>query len=403
MSIIVLKKIPKILATLSFFLCIALLVMSAVSAGTVPQSFHLSSREDISFSSPFPMVATLKNSSNSSPSATVKLFGCIPISTANVQLQSPPELVVGGNPFGVKILAKGVLVVGIAKVDTPKGTCCPGADAGLQLGDLILAVNNTPVSTNSQLQSFVAQGSGQPLTLSIQREGQGKTLTLHPVLSSEGIYRIGIWVRDSTAGLGTLTFYDPQTGMYAGLGHGVCDSDTGDLMPLSTGEIVQAHINGIRKGTAGNAGELKGTLISNASLGTIASNCECGVFGTMTTPLKGETFPLGYKQEVEEGDAFLYSAVSGTVTAYTCQVEKINVSDRTCQNMIVKITDPALLAQTGGIVQGMSGSPIVQQGKLIGAVTHVFVNDPTRGYAVFAETMWQTANALCETSLPKAS
>ena len=367
-----------------------LLIVSVISAGWVPQTLRYQSEQDLSLQTPLPMVATL-NADHTN--ATVKLFGCIPISTTAVEMVSAPTLTLGGQPFGIKILSKGVLVVGIASVETPKGEVCPGKEGGLLVGDVILAVNDTPISTNQALSQMVTQTKGAPLTLSVERKGTAKTLTLQPVTSSEGIPRIGIWVRDSTAGLGTLTFYHPQSGVYGGLGHGVCDNDTGELMPLSTGEIVKAKLSGIEKGTAGKPGQLYGGLLSNASLGSITKNCSCGVYGTLTTPLSGESLPLGYKQEVQTGEALLYSSVSGSLVGYTCQIEKISLKESTTQNLIIRITDPDLLALTGGIVQGMSGSPLVQNGKLIGAVTHVFVNQPTRGYGVFAETMWETASS----------
>ncbi len=399
MSVIVLKKIPKLLAILSFFLCLALLICSVISSNFLPQTLFTHSGEDITLRAPFPVVAKQQQGE-----ATLNLFGCIPISTANVQCSNPPELVVGGSPFGIKLLAKGVMVVGISKVQTQNGSCCPADEAGLHLGDIITAVNNTPVSTNSALHTLVTKTKGGSVTLTVEHNGKAKTVELTPALSEEGVYRIGLWVRDSTAGLGTLTFCEPQTGIYGGLGHGVCDADTGELVPMSSGEIVYANVNGTRKGVAGTPGELKGTLISNAPLGTLRVNCHHGVFGILETPLQGETLPLGYKQEVDEGEALLYSSVNGNQKAYSCKIEKVNVSDRTTQNMVIKITDPSLISQTGGIVQGMSGSPIVQKGKLVGAVTHVFVNDPTRGYAVFAETMWQTAKQLAENNeLKKAS
>ena len=399
MSVIVLKKIPKIIAMLSFFLCLALLICSVITANALPKTLYTSGGQSISLASPLPTVAKMEQGK-----ATLNLFGCIPISTANVEIENPPALVIGGTPFGIKLLAKGVMVVGISKVQTQNGSCCPADEAGLHLGDIITAVNNTPVSTNSALHTLVTKTKGGSVTLTVEHNGTAKTVEITPALSEEEVYRIGLWVRDSTAGLGTLTFCEPQTGIYGGLGHGVCDADTGELVPMSSGEIVYANVNGTRKGVAGTPGELKGTLISNAPLGTLRVNCHHGVFGVLETPLQGESLPLGYKQEVEEGEALIYSSVNGTPTAYSCKIEKVNVSEKTTQNMVIKITDPNLITQTGGIVQGMSGSPIVQKGKLVGAVTHVFVNDPTHGYGVFAETMWQTAKQLAENNeLKKAS
>ncbi len=397
MSVIVLKKIPKILSIIAFFLCCSLLICSVISARTLPQTLYTDSGDPIALATPLPVVAKQQKGQ-----ASLNLFGCIPISTANVQTQTPPQLVLGGTPFGIQLLAKGVMVVGIGKVESKEGSCCPGNQAGLHLGDVITAVNHTPVSTNSALQTLIAKSSGKSLTLTVEHNQKTKILTLTPVLSQDGMYRAGIWVRDSTAGLGTLTFSHPQTGVYAGLGHGVCDSDTGELIPLSTGQIVAALVGGTRKGKAGSPGELKGSLVSGAPLGSLTLNCHHGVFGTLSTPLTGETLPLGYKQQVEEGEALIYCSADGSPKAYTCQIEKITLSQKTTQNMVIKITDPALLSLTGGIVQGMSGSPLVQKGKIVGAVTHVFVNDPSRGYAVFAETMWQTATQIA-TQQKKAS
>ena len=397
---IVLKKIPKLIAICSFVLCICLLGISVTCAGNLPQRVTTQNQKDIVFEAPFKVVAKV----NGTGTATMKLFSCIPISTAGVTVESPPQLVVGGIPFGIKILAKGVLVVGINKVQTQNGSCCPGEDAGLQKGDLILAVNNTPITTNTALQQMVAGQKGAPLTLTVEQDGTQKNLTLQPVLSEEGIYRIGVWVRDSTAGLGTLTFYHPETGVYGGLGHEVCDTDTGQAVSLGQGELVYATLKGIAKGRAGTPGELKGSLISGVSMGTITANSSCGIFGTLSTPLEGQSFPLGYAQEVEKGEATLYSSVSGTLTPYQCEIQKVNRGNRTQQNLVIQITDPNLLELTGGIVQGMSGSPIVQKGKLVGAVTHVFVNDPTKGYGVFAQTMWETAKEqIPETVHQKAS
>lgn len=386
MIIIVLKKIPKIITVIAFFLCCTLLIFSVISARTLPQTLYTQNGDPIALAAPLPVVAKPNKGQ-----ASLNLFGCIPISTANVQTQTPPQLVLGGTPFGIQLLAKGVMVVGIGKVESGKETCCPGKEAGLHLGDVILAVNSTPVSTNQALQSQISKSGGAPLTLTVEHSGKEKNLCLTPVLSEDGVYRAGIWVRDSTAGLGTLTFSHPQTGVYAGLGHGVCDTDTGELIPLSSGQIVAASVQGSRKGKAGAPGELKGSLISSLPLGSLTLNCHHGVFGTLSTPLSGQTLPLGYKQQVKEGEALVVCSADGTPKSYTCQIEKINLSQKTAQNMVIHITDPALIGLTGGIVQGMSGSPLVQDGKIIGAVTHVFVNDPTRGYGVFAETMWQTA------------
>ncbi len=218
-----------------------------------------------------------------------------------------------------------------------------------------------------------------------------------------GCYRIGMWVRDSAAGLGTLTFYDPQTGCFGGLGHAVCDVDAGEPVPLLSGEIVFAEVLGVQKAAPGSPGELRGALDENRPLGTLTQNGDTGVYGRwQAPPPAGERVAVAHAQEVKPGPAELLCCVSGEVRRYECEIEKIRYDETATRNMVVRVTDPALLAAAGGIVQGMSGSPLLQQGKLVGAVTHVFLNDPQKGYAIFADTMLQTARKTAETTQKKA-
>lgn len=205
-----------------------------------------------------------------------------------------------------------------------------------------------------------------------------------------------MWVRDSSAGVGTLTFADEERGTFAGLGHPISDSDTGESIALRSGEIVPCEITGCSKGTAGSPGELKGRFLSSRAIGSIRINGENGVYGTTRTPFTGQTMEVAFAQEVETGSAEIWSTVSGGAPrAYRVQIERISDADAK-RNMVLQVTDPALLAQTGGIVQGMSGSPIVQNGRLVGAVTHVLVNDPTRGYGIFAQTMLEQAEIVAQ-------
>ena len=206
-------------------------------------------------------------------------------------------------------------------------------------------------------------------------------------------YKAGFWVRDSSAGIGTLTFYDPENLSFAGLGHAVCDVDTGTVLPFSSGEIVTAAITKVKKGTAGAPGELGGTFTGTERLGTVKINNETGLYGTLEYEIGGISVPLAPKQEIYEGAAVILSTIDGTETAeYDIIIEKISLSDDSLtKNMIIRVTDDDLIEITGGIVQGMSGSPIIQDGKLVGAVTHVFVNDPTKGYGIFIENMLETA------------
>lgn len=399
MSTIALKTIPKTIAKLLSIVCVGVLLLGLLTAGSLPAKLSVSEAGDIPLFTTVPMIAKADPlvRADTSPTATgydatVKLFGVIPIGSTRVEVVSDDYVVPGGTPFGIKILAEGVMIVGFRDVETPSGDRNPAADAGLRTGDLILAVDGNTLSTNARLQELVAQSEGKSMTFSVQRSDTNLQMTVQPILSTDGKYRIGMWVRDSTAGLGTLTFYHPATGTYGGLGHGVCDSDTGEMISVLTGEIVEAKIMGFHKAAAGTAGEIKGTLMDCFKLGSITKNCGCGVYGQLYhPPADRQTVRVAHKQEVQTGQATVLSAVEGECRAYTCQIEKINLSESTCQNLVIRITDPALLSATGGIIQGMSGSPILQNGCLVGAVTHVFVNTPEKGYGVFAETMLENA------------
>ncbi len=410
-SIIVIQKIPKKLAKLGFVLTLVILIAGVICADWTPAHLYTQQVQNISLSLPLPATAVPQDTlaadtgqTQTGYDATVKLFGIIPIGSTRVSLTQPDQVIVGGTFFGIKIMAQGVLVVDFRDVETKEGNQNPAKEAGVCQGDLVLAVNDRSVTTNSQLQSLVANCEGKPIRLLIQRDGKTQTLTLQPVLSSDGSYRIGMWVRDSTAGLGTMTFYHPATNTYGGLGHAVCDTDTGKPLTVLTGEIVTAQVDSIQKGRTGTAGEIRGSIISNRPLGSLTVNSSCGVFGTVNTlPENGKLVAVAYKQEVKEGDAVLITSVEGQPKEYACTIEKVVLKETTTRNLVIRITDQELLEQTGGIIQGMSGSPILQNGKLVGAVTHVFVNDPTAGYGVFAETMLESAITAAQEQDQKAS
>ncbi len=388
MSVIVLKKIPKILAKVLSVLCVLVLILAAVSAKTLPASMTAASVEDIPIQGPVPMVAKAGvPEQDGTFQASVELFGVIPIATTRVALTKDDYVTLGGEPFGIKMMSRGVMVVGFNPVQTADGMKNPAETAGLKEGDILLAMDGDTVTTNARVQELVSQSKGNSISLSVQRKGKNLQLTLVPVRCTDGVYRAGMWVRDSAAGLGTVTFYEPSTGLYGGLGHAVCDSDTGEKIDLLAGETVAAKVLDVEKAVAGTPGAIVGTLQNGEHLGNILGNFDCGVFGTMENPPKeGQTLRVAHGHEVQNGEATLYCSVEGSPKGYACRIEKINLNDDT-RNMVVSVTDEHLLALTGGIVQGMSGSPIVQNGMLVGAITHVFVNTPQKGYGVFAETM----------------
>ncbi len=325
--------------------------------------------------------------------AELKLLGIIPIKTVNIREADEPILIPCGNPFGIKLLTDGVIVVEVSGFETEGGFKSPAAEAGIKTGDIIKTINGKKISSNDDIEKLVSGGGGEELTIKLVREDKNLFLNAKPELcSSDGSYRVGLWVRDSSAGIGTVTFYNPKTGVFAGLGHPVCDVDTGNILPLSKGEVAEVTVNGIKKGTAGAPGELLGSFSSASAIGSLELNCEDGLFGVISpfTPCN-EAVPLGMRQEIEVGEAYIYTTVDGSKPQkYKIVIEKIDLHDtKGSKNMIVRVTDKELLDKTGGIVQGMSGSPIIQNGKLVGAVTHVFVNNPTKGYAIFADTMYE--------------
>lgn len=324
--------------------------------------------------------------------AELKLLGIIPIKTVNIREADEPVLIPCGNPFGIKLLTDGVIVVEVSGFETENGFKSPASEAGIKTGDIIKTINGKKISSNDDIEKLVSEGENE-LTIKLVRDDKTIFLNAKPELcSSDGSYRIGLWVRDSSAGIGTVTFYNPKTGVFAGLGHPVCDVDTGNILPLSKGEVAEVTVNGIKKGTAGAPGELLGSFSSASAIGSLELNCEDGLFGVISpfTPCN-EAVPLGMRQEIEVGEAYIYTTVDGSKPQkYKIVIEKIDLHDtKGSKNMIVRVTDKELLDKTGGIVQGMSGSPIIQNGKLVGAVTHVFVNNPTKGYAIFADTMYE--------------
>ncbi len=332
----------------------------------------------------------------------LRIFGAISVKDILVQVVPREYVLPGGTPFGIKMFTDGVMVVGMTDVINDGETINPAKDAGIRLGDVITKVNGRRVSTNEEVASFVEKSNGSPLTVQIRRDDQELfEASVIPVRSDDaGGYRAGMWVRDSSAGIGTMTFIDPESGCFAGLGHGVCDIDTGNLMPLSSGEAVDVTITGVTKGMSGSPGELRGAFSESRPMGVLLRNDVTGVYGQLNSASLdwGSVMPtpVAMRQEVKPGKAIVRTTVDGEeAMEYEIVIERVTFSDSNpTRNMVVRITDPRLLAKTGGIVQGMSGSPILQNGKLVGAITHVFVNDPARGYGIFAENMEQCLSSL---------
>ncbi len=319
---------------------------------------------------------------------TLALGGWLPLKTIRTQIMERPIVTVCGIPFGVKMFSEGALVVGFTEIHTRQGAAVPAKRAGLRLGDRVIRVGQTETQSNDEIAAALEKSGGNDLRVVYIRDGQQCETTLTPVWDTQAQqWRAGMWVRDSSAGVGTLTFVNEADHTFGGLGHPISDNDTGESIALRSGEIVACEIVGCTKGTAGSPGELKGRFVGSHALGTIQVNSSNGVYGTTRTEFTGQKMAIAFAQEIHTGKAQILTTTMGrTPQIYTVEIEKINDSNSN-RNMILRVTDKRLLAQTGGIVQGMSGSPIIQDGKLVGAVTHVLVNDPTRGYGIFIENM----------------
>ena len=304
--------------------------------------------------------------------------------------EQPKTVVLGGQPFGIKFFSDGVMVVGLEDFESGGKTVNPARDGGLKEGDVIKKVGDTAVSTNGELQQATAGCAGQPIRFTVLRNGKELVRTVTPEENADGVFLLGAWVRDSCAGIGTVTYYDPADRYFAALGHGVCDRDTAALMPLGKAEAVQAGIRSVTKSTAGKAGSLNGYL-TDTPVGNLTKNTPCGIYGTINDnfPQSGITLDLSEKGEVHVGKAQIYTTLDGDSCAcYDAEITRIcNLDAQSNENFVIKVTDRRLLSECGGIVQGMSGSPVVQDGKLAGAVTHVFVNSPHEGYGITAQNM----------------
>lgn len=365
----------------------------------LPDRFYISGNEldfsssygkIISFDTNYGKAKEVFSRNDNSFSAKAKLLGILPLKEVSVTVSDEKIVTVCGTPFGVKMFTDGVLVVDFSEIETENGRRCPASESGLLEGDLIKAINKTDVFRNEDVAEIIEKSEGKELSFSVLRNGKAMEISLIPeMLKDQSGYKAGFWVRDSSAGIGTLTFYDPEDLSFAGLGHAVCDIDTGTVLPFSSGEIVPAAITKIKKGVSGTPGELGGAFIGKDDLGIVKINNETGLYGTLEYTIEGIEMPVAHKQDIYEGSAVILSTVEGTeAEEYDILIEKITLSDDSLtKNMVIKVVDEELIEATGGIVQGMSGSPIIQDGKLIGAVTHVLVNDPTKGYGIFAENM----------------
>ena len=337
---------------------------------------------------------TVEVSQNGSYQIRCKWLGVLPLKTIKVHTVEKQEVLVSGSPVGIYMETKGVLVIDSGEIMDREGIRRTPAEHIIQSGDYICEIDGKVLTGKRQLMQLVRENQGEPMELQVIRHQETIKLEMTPVETEDGSYKLGIWVRDNIQGIGTLTYVEPD-GTFGALGHGISDTDTGERLEISDGDLYRADILSIRKGTAGTPGELRGVINYREEnrIGTICGNSQYGIRGQLEPGKYTESMkkiPTGLKQEIQTGKAEIRCDIGDGIREYQCEILEIDSNARdTNKCFVLRITDDDLLSRTGGIVQGMSGSPVLQNGKLIGAITHVFVNDPTKGYGIFIENMME--------------
>ena len=407
------KIITRIFFIITFIFSVSVFSLIFMLNSKISDNYKITSIKDLKLNTKIPVTAIYNgyddsaDEKNETYRVDLKMFGLIPFSTTTVEVVNKMQVSVLGTPFGIKLYTNGVLVVDIKGVKTDNGVVNTAKSAGLKTGDYIQSVDGYRILSNEDIAEIVENSGGKELNFTVLRSDKEKSIKIKPVFESEsGKYRVGIWVRDSSAGIGTLTFYSPYNNVICGLGHEVSDGDTGEKFNIISGEMVNADIISVKKGKNGAPGELVGKF-GYSVISKILSNEDDGVFGILGGQLQASSLTeVALKQDVKTGDAQILTTVKGaTPKLYSCYITLIKSAYKSkTQNFVVTVTDNDLLNTTGGIVQGMSGSPILQNGKLVGAVTHVFLDNTDKGYGIFAENMLDTANKIAEkNSIKKAS
>lgn len=339
----------------------------------------------------------LETSQNGVCQVNCRWLGFLPLKTVKVSPIEENYLYVSGTPIGIYMETNGVMIAGCGEVSDEKGNPCTPAKNLLQPGDYIQKINGIKLKNKKQLVQLVKDSEGRPVKIELLRGKEPVTVEILPRKTDQGEYKLGIWVRDNIQGVGTLTFLDEE-GNFGALGHGISDMDTGMQMDISGGNLYCAKIVSIRKGAAGQPGELQGVIDYSElfKIGEILSNTPFGIGGRAKGDYRNhihrELCPMALKQEIHTGEAEIMCDIGEGVKKYAATITKLNWNmEDTNKSFVIQVTDSRLLKETGGIVQGMSGSPVLQDGRLVGAVTHVLVNDPTRGYGIFIENMLKTA------------
>ncbi len=407
-------KLLKKIFIISFLLILLVYVSSITS---IPSKVTLFEGEKINLKTVFglnieeiekePTILTSTNIANNINSIRqvnykVNLFGRIPLKEIDVSVIPKAYVVPLGNIVGLKLYTNGVLVVGMSEIDGQDNKKYkPYENTGIEQGDMLIKLNNESISCTAELLEKVYNSKGQEMQVEYVRDGEVLTTSIIPIMAEDNKYKLGLWVRDAAAGVGTASFYDVTTKTFAALGHGILDVDTEELLNIAEGEFITSKIASIKKGTKGNPGKIQGTIDNGITIGKVYKNTEFGVFGKVTNESSldidlSKAVEVATRDQIKLGKAQIMCTLENNETKkYDIEITKIYTNNNeNNKSMLVKITDKELIEKTGGIIQGMSGSPIIQNGKVIGALTHVLVNDPQTGYGVFADLMLKKAREI---------
>lgn len=392
----------KFLCTTSLLITpiLILSLITAISIFNLPNKIYTANEETVQ--SIAPIGNTIDKIKGNDNKYEIKFLGVIPLKSLEVQKIKDLEVYPGGNPIGVRVNSEGVLIVGYSDIEVNnKKEESPGKSSGLEIGDVILKVNGIDVENSIDLLRTIKSCEKEDIEVYILRNGKKLTKNVHLKRENNKDYKIGLWIRDSTAGVGTMTFYDTNTKKFGALGHPITDCDTNEPFLIKNGDLLESSIISIKRGEKGAPGELKGIFINEQlPAGNIEKNTESGIFGEIKNsksfnrnikPLK-----VGFRDEITVGKAKIITTIDESgPQEFDIEIEKLlNQSTPGSKSMVIKITDPKLLEKTGGIVQGMSGSPIIQNNKIIGAVTHVLINKPDTGYGIYIEWMLQDCGVI---------
>lgn len=392
----------KLLYTTSLIITpiLILILFTTINIRKLPNKIY--TKDEKTVQSIAPIGNTINKTGINENEYQIKFLGVIPLKSVEVQKIKDLEIYPGGNPVGVRVNSEGVLIVGYSDIEIDdKKEESPGKASGLEIGDIILKVNGEDMENSIDLLKTIKESQNENIKVNILRNGKNITKIVHLKKENNKDYKIGLWIRDSTAGVGTMTFYDENTKKFGALGHPITDCDTNEPFIIKSGDLLNSSIISVRKGEKGLPGELKGIFLNeNSPTGFIEKNTQSGIFGKIkdTNSLNKKIKPLkvGFRDEISVGKAKIITTIDEDgPQEFDIEIEKtLNQATANSKSMVIKITDPRLLQKTGGIVQGMSGSPIIQNDKIIGAVTHVLINKPDTGYGIYIEWMLQDAGII---------